>query len=153
MEQELKELLEDLALRSFLSVSSVDITTEESGILKFMIKSDEPNIIIGKHGETLFAFQQVFRLLAERKFEGELPHMIVDVDGYRDHQVEQATVMAENAVSKMRRYGDTTYELPPMPSYKRRAVHFYIVENFDDIETSSTGVGQDRRIVLTLKEI
>jgi len=154
MEKQLISLLKDLAIKSFLSITDVEcIAEKDSEILKFNISSDEPNILIGKYGETLFALQQVFRLMAENKMGREnIPHIILDVDGYRDNQTENAVHMAEEAIRKMERFEKTRIELPSMPSYKRRAVHFYIVENYPEIETESTGFGPDRRIVLSKKQ-
>ena len=61
MEKELIKMLEELAIKAYLSIESIKCEYE-NGILKFNIKTDEPNIVIGRHGETLLALQQIFRL-------------------------------------------------------------------------------------------
>lgn len=153
MEKELIKLLEDLAVKSFLSITNVNCVSENEGkILKFEIESSEPNVVIGKYGETLFALQQIFRLLAERKFGEELPHIILDVDKYRDNQTKNAVFMAEEAVTRMKRTDAKEAELPPMASYKRRAIHYYIVDKYPNIKTQSVGTGEERKVILSIKE-
>jgi len=153
MEKELKTLLEELAIKSFLSIKEIECVKEnDDKILKFNILSDEPSMIIGKYGETLTALQQIFRLLAESKFGREnLPHIILDVDSYRDNQIENAIYLAEKSIKKMEEFEKDSIDLPPMPSYKRRAVHFYISEKYPELITESKGVGIERRIVLSKK--
>ena len=152
MEQELKKLLEELCIKAYLSVTSIECEYEQdSKVLKFALQSDESNILIGKYGETLFALQQIFRLMASRSTEEELPHIILDVDGYRDNQVENALNIAKEFIRKMKATSLTSIDLPPMASYKRRAVHFYVVENHPELNTDSTGFGAERRIVISEK--
>jgi spoIIIJ-associated protein len=154
MEKELTQMLEQLAINSYLSIESIKCEYENGEeVLKFTIKTEEPNIVIGKYGETLFALQQIFRLMATKKFEEkeDLPHLIIDVDGYRESQIDNALSMAENSIRKMSEYGQNRVELPPMSSYKRRAIHFMVVEKYPEIQTESVGQGKDRKIVLSKK--
>lgn len=154
MEKELTKLLEQLCIKSFLSVESITCKTEnDEKILKFDISTEEPNMLIGRHGETLFSIQQVFRVMAANIYkEEDVPHIIIDVDGYRDNQVENACKMVDQFVEKMNSFGKDAISMPPMPSYKRRAIHFYVVEKYPNLESDSTGYGQERKIVLKKKE-
>lgn len=153
MEKELIKLLEDLAIRSFLSITNINCVKENEGsVLKFEISSNEPNVLIGKYGETLFALQQIFRLIAEKKFGDELPHLILDVDKYRDNQTQNAIYLAEEAIRRMKRDDLKEAELPPMASYKRRAIHYYVLDKYPNIKTQSSGTGEERKVILSIKE-
>lgn len=155
MEKDLTKMLEELCIKSYLSVESIKCKTEnDEKILKFDITTEEPQILIGRHGETLFSLQQVFRVMAETKYKDEqVPHIIIDVDGYRDSQVEGAYKMVDQSIQKMNALGKQKISLPPMPSYKRRAVHFYVIENFPDYETESIGFGTERKVVISKKQV
>ncbi len=156
MEKELIKMLEELAIKAFLSIESIKCEYEND-ILKFNIRTDEPNIVIGRHGETLLALQQIFRLMAlnkefEEELEEEVPHIIVDVDGYREGQIEKALKIAKDSISRLMNSTRDSIELPPMVSYKRRAVHFLTTEEYPDIVTESIGQREERRIVISKKK-
>jgi len=153
MQKELTKMLEELSIKAFLSVESIRCVQENDGkVYRFEITSEEPNIVIGKFGETLFSLQHIFRLMAEKKFpDEEIPHIIVDVDKYRDNQIDNALSITDEFVKRMNELQREKIELPPMASYKRRAVHFHVMEKYPELETESTGFGQERKIVVKRK--
>jgi spoIIIJ-associated protein len=146
----LKGDLEQLMILTVLSFNSVE-AFHEGTLVRFNIKTDEPGMIIGKHGETLFALQQVFRTMVKHGKDIE-ENIIVDVDDYRLNQEENACQMAQDIARKVRSVGEPV-ELIPMPSYKRRAIHMMFTEgDFGDLEVYSVGEGEMRRIRVEKKK-
>lgn len=148
---QLVKVLEELLIKSLLSFSEVEFEEKETDLLRFNIKSDEPGMIIGKHGDTLFALQQIFRTIASRKFGFE-GNVILDADNYRLDQEKSACEMAQDIARKVRGAQEAV-ELIPMPSYKRRAIHMMFMEDeYKDLEVYSVGEGETRRIRVAVKK-
>lgn len=143
--------LEDLLVKTLTNFQGVEADQKEENILRFNIQSDEPGMLIGKHGETLFAFQQVFRVLVAKStdYEGVI---VLDVDNYRLSQEQSAQLMAADIARKVRSSGEAI-ELVPMPSYKRRAIHvMFMTDDYKDLDVHSVGEGETRRIRVAVKE-
>ena len=76
-----------------------------------------------------------------------MPHIILDVGGYRQQAREQLVKRAKEAAEKVRRWGDIT-ELEPMNAFDRRVVHQTLKED-PDVETHSVEVeGSDKKVIL-----
>lgn len=144
---ELKTMLEEFLLKCLISFNSIEVETEGEDTVRMNIMTDEPAFIIGKHAETLFSLQQLFRLITRRKLDtGQ--RVIIDVDNYRRSQESTAQSVAQDAARRARESG-LPQELMPMPSYKRRAVHtMFLQPEFKDFKVYSVGEGEERRIRL-----
>jgi len=148
--ENLKALLEELMNKIQLQYSSIEEELTSDGIIRFNIISDEPQIVVGRHGETLFSLQHVFRLIVRRTME-EGTEVILDAGDYRKRQEEAVIVIAENKIEQLKKIGGVI-QFSPMVSYKRRAIHVYIMENYPEIKTESVGSGLDRKLTIALSE-
>lgn len=149
-----QDILKDLLIKSFLPSDEIDVEEmqdEDKKMFRFNIVSDEPQTLIGRHGETLFALQQLLRLILKKEFKDHTSSVIVDVDNYRKEQEKSAIHVAKMAIRSLMRTGEAQ-KLFPMPSYKRRAIHAFLLnKEYENISSESEGRGEGRCVVLKLK--
>jgi len=122
---------------------------EGSEITKFSITTEEPHLLIGTDGKTLFALNHVVKKMYEQAVAQKRMqpmHFLVYVNDFQERRIDElknrAHMMAERA-----RYFKSSIEMPPMNPYERMLVHSFFSET-SDITTESTGFGKQRRIVL-----
>ena len=106
--------------------------------------------LIGYHGQNLESFQSVLQLMLNRAFEGGI-RVVVNVNNYREKREEVLKEMAMRAVDYVREY-KVEKHLSPMKPNDRRIVHLAL-QDLPDISTESVGEGEERRVVIKLKEI
>ena len=122
---------------------------QENQAVKVKIKTDNPGVLIGFHGKTLSAFQLILGLMVYRKL-GEWQKIVVDVNGYREEQVERLKKIALNAAQKVKFSGQPV-ALSPMTSFERRIIHLAL-NDFAGVETVSEGEGSQRHVVIRPKD-
>ena len=145
----LGELLKQLNL----AVTNITVKPDDQGIIRVQMEAPEPSRIIGWHGETLNALQNVVKSIVRTKEKMEkAPFIVLDVDGYRTMQEEKVCRVAEQKADFVRRTG-SRIALAPMSPYFRRVVHTFIANNpkMSDLTTESVGEGDYRQIVIKLK--
>ena len=147
----LKETLEEILKKLGTPYSKILISEDEKDSYVVNIKSDEPSLLIGYHGENIQALQHLLKVLVWKKCESEKFNILVDIDDYRKRQEDNVIGLAQRKVEAARKTGRTQI-LPPMSPYFRRKVHLYCMgAGFDDIETSSEGENDHRHIIIKLK--
>ncbi|MGH2517106.1 MAG: RNA-binding cell elongation regulator Jag/EloR [Ktedonobacterales bacterium] len=115
------------------------------------IRSDDPNILsllIGKRGDTLSALQLLVSLIVAKQ-TGARERIIVDAESYRERREHNLRAMAQRIAQQVRRSGNPVV-LEAMPPNERRIIHMALAES-GDISTESTGEGDQRRVVVSLK--
>lgn len=109
------------------------------------INGGDLSILIGRHAETLNAFQLITRLIVGKEM-GQAAPIVVDVEGYRQRREDSlrqlAQRMAQQAVSTGRRQA-----LEPMSPAERRIIHLALRDNAD-VTTESTGEDPRRKVVI-----
>jgi len=113
------------------------------------IEGDDLGILIGRRGQTLASLEYIVRLMVAERLKAWLP-LSVDVAGYkkrrRDSLQKLALRLAEQVKSKHR-----AITLEPMLASERRIIHLALA-NHPDVATHSTGEGEDRKVVILLKQ-
>ena len=151
IEDVLKETLEEILKKLGTSYTKILISEDEKDSYVVNIKSDEPSLLIGYHGENIQALQHLLKVLVWKKCETEKFNILVDIDDYRKRQEENVVALAQSKVDAVGKTGRKQI-LPPMSPYVRRKIHLYCMgAGFDDIETTSEGEGDRRHIVIKLK--
>ncbi len=106
---------------------------------------EDMSLLIGRHGQTLEAIQELTRMAVARKLDQRV-RIIVDVEDYRKRREsrleEHARELAERVASSGREE-----ELEPMNSYERKLVHDAAAE-VDGVETISRGEEPGRYVVI-----
>jgi len=113
------------------------------------IKGDDLGILIGRRGQTLACLEYVTKLIVVGRLKAWLP-LSVDVAGYKERRRDSlqrlALYLAEQV--KSRRHSIT---MEPMPADERRIVHLTLADN-PDVTTHSIGEGEDRKVVILLRQ-
>lgn len=151
METIIKSILEDILEKIGFSFTTVRISEPEENTFYVDIDTEEANMVIGRHGETVQALQHLLKLLVWKR-ESKIPNIVLDVDEYRKRQRESVVELAKkkaNIVRESHRY----QILPPMSPFFRRLVHTTLAcEEYSDIVTESMGEGDRRQVIIKLKK-
>lgn len=110
------------------------------------ISTQEPNLLIGHKGETLMAFSHILKKIADSESDEQKLSFIVDVNGYQKKHINEIKDKARILVERAKYY-KSSVEMDPMSPYERMIVHALFSED-KNINTSSTGVGRERRVVI-----
>jgi spoIIIJ-associated protein len=78
-------------------------------------------VLIGRHGQTLEAIQELTRMVVGRKLD-ERVRIIVDVQDYRKRRESKLEERAEEVARRVLETGEEE-ELEPMNSFERKLVH------------------------------
>ncbi|MGI2335294.1 MAG: RNA-binding cell elongation regulator Jag/EloR [Dehalogenimonas sp.] len=120
----------------------------ESGMV-FDILGEDLGLLIGRHGQTLSNFQYLVRILVAQRIKEYLP-ILVDVNGYRQRRFKALEVMARRTAEQVR-IKRMPFSMEPMPAFERRIIHMVLAGD-PAVTTQSTGVGDDRKVVVVLRE-
>lgn len=147
MEKQIKKLVSEFLVN--LSIDFTDVEVEEVSEKEYRVNviSEEPNLMIGHHGENLLAMQKILTVIFH-KMLGEDVLITFDVDSYRKRQEENVLTIAKQKINEVRS-SRIQSALPPMSPYFRRLVHLYIKDSgFSDITTESIGEGNYRQVMI-----
>ncbi len=145
IQTEAEDLLKKIIGKPELEVS------EDSGVYHIVIKTeDDAPVVIGRHGETIKAIQKILEVVLYKKL-GESVEILVNVNDYREKQKERLEQLADKFAQKTKDLRNSSY-IKGLSSYERKLVHEYIVANYPELTSYSTGEGKDRRLVIDLKE-
>jgi len=110
------------------------------------LSGPELALLIGRHGATLEALQEVTRAAVQRRFTGRAL-VNLDIEGYRARRRAILERRARTAAAKVRRSGKAQ-ALDPMPAFERKVVHDALAR-FGGVTTTSEGEEPNRRIVIS----
>jgi spoIIIJ-associated protein len=146
----IRENLEEILQKLSTPFRKIRIEKIDNNTWRANIESEEPSLLIGHHGENIFALQNILRTIIFRK-QTEDFNVVVDIDDYRKRQEENVIKLAERKVETVRQTGKKQ-SLPPMSPYFRRLIHVHLAQNdFSDIETQSQGEGDYRYLTIKPK--
>ena len=125
-------------------------TDEEPLTLNVQPLGPQPvSVLIGRRGETLASLQFVVNMIVSKQ-AGKREHVIVDAQNYRQRREANLRQMAQRVANQVRQSG-APIMLEAMPPNERRIIHMALAES-DDIATESTGEGEQRRVVISLRK-
>ena len=125
---------------------SVDIE-ENADEIRATVNGPELGLLIGRHGSTIDALQDVASRAAFAQVQGDRKRVVVDAAGYRERREAALHRQADRAVADALDFGRAV-ELEPMSPHERKVVHTYLADRAD-VETHSEGDEPDRRLVVT----
>jgi spoIIIJ-associated protein len=102
-------------------------------------------LLIGRHGQTLDALQEVVRCAVQRRTESRC-RVMVDVEDYRKRRRSQLIQRAKSVAARVGRTGRPE-RMDAMNPYERKIVHDAAAE-VGGVETASEGEEPDRRVVI-----
>lgn len=140
------DFLEELLAR--MGIDAIAEPGEHSGHMYVDIvdgPDDDMALLIGRHGQTLDAIQELTRMVVSRRLDTRV-RVIVDVQDYRKRREER---LVENAVQQAERVLESgrEAELDPMNPFERKLVHDALAD-LAGVETSSRGEEPNRFVVI-----
>ena len=106
---------------------------------------DDMALLIGKHGQTLDAIQELTRMAVGRRLDERI-RVIVDVEDYRKRRESRLEDRAREVAARVLQSG-TEEILEPMNAFERKIVHDAVSE-IDGVDSSSRGEEPDRAVVV-----
>lgn len=146
IEKKVTELFELIGINSKVEVL---YDSEENTASINIEGGNETGLLIGHHGQTISSLQSVISLMVKQEV-GEWVRIIVNVGDYREKQEEHLVRLANETLERARQTGEPQpiYNLTPA---QRRIVHMELSKN-DDVVSESTGEGDERYLVVSLKK-
>jgi spoIIIJ-associated protein len=102
-------------------------------------------LLIGRHGQTLEAIQELMRMAVGRHLDERI-RVIVDVEDYRKRREAKLEERARHLAQAVAD-GGPEVELEPMNAYERKLVHDAVAE-IPGVETLSRGEDPNRYVVI-----
>lgn len=106
---------------------------------------DDMALLIGRHGQTLEALQELTRHVVMRR-TGMRCRVVVDVEDYKKRQRDRLVARARDAAKRVAQTGREE-ELDPMTPFERKIVHD-AVASVEGVQSSSRGEDPERRVVI-----
>lgn len=156
--KKIKNAVEEFFLKITMPASSLEaslsdkINSKESQepkeCIDLDIKTEEPQILIGQGGQTLFEIQRLLRTILNKKL-GTVFYVNLDINDYKKKKIEYLKDLAKELADQVSLTGEQKV-LTPMSSYERRVIHAELSQRAD-VVTESQGQGFDRHIVIRPK--
>lgn len=135
----LKELLEKMKVQA-----NVEFTKTEDGVL-FNASGEHVSALIGRHGETLNAIQELLMNVLKNKGYRE-GRVYFDVENYKNRREITLIELAEKMAKKAVKIGKPV-RLERMSAYERKIIHTAL-QNFEGVTTQSEGEEPNRYLVV-----
>ena len=139
----LNKLLEKMRVQA-----EIDFAKTEDGVL-FNASGDKVSTLIGRHGETLNAIQELLLNVLKNKGYKE-GRVYFDVENYKNRREIALVEMAEKMASKAIKLNKPV-RLERMSAYERKIIHTAL-QNFEGVTTQSEGVEPNRHLVIIPEE-
>lgn len=144
IQEKLKEFFEKLGIEANFELILAS-GAEAPRIHVAAAHPDDARLLIGENGQNLAALEHLIRRLLYKDLP-VLPPVLVDVNGYRAHQVEMLKDEVRDYAKRVRLYRKEI-RLRPMSSFERRIVHMSLSEH-PDLTTESIGEDPRRTVVI-----
>ncbi len=106
---------------------------------------DDMSLLIGRHGQTLDAIQELARTAVGRRLDQRV-RVIVDVEDYRKRRESRLEEDAQEAAQRVAEEGGE-FEFEAMNAYERKLIHDAVAD-IEGVETVSRGEDPDRYVVI-----
>jgi spoIIIJ-associated protein len=143
-----KENLEKIVKEFFQKMTidgEIKILPPKDETLSIHLKVENPQILIGEKGQTLFEIQHLLKAILKRKINENF-YIDLDINDYKKKKIEYLKDLARSVADEV---SLTKKEkiLSPMPAYERRIIHLEIASR-KDVTSESIGQEPERRVVI-----
>ena len=139
-ETALREILRLMGVRATLEIkTSGDETT-------LQIHADNSGLLIGRKGQTLEALQYLVTRIVGEHYAAEGPHIVVDIEKYRERRRKMLEDMALRLGEKAKRQRKTV-TVEALSAADRRIIHAALQDD-PWVSTKSLGQGSYRRLLI-----
>jgi spoIIIJ-associated protein len=159
----IKKIIEEFFEKMTIDISSIEINTsstkrdlqeekehteEDREIVNVDIKLNEPQILIGQQGQTLFEIQRLLKTVLNKKLQ-KVVYLNLDINDYKNKKVEYLKDLAKDLADQVASNKEEK-ALMPMSSYERRVIHAELSQR-TDVTTESQGDSFNRHIIIKPK--
>lgn len=148
-ENVISKLIHHMGLKAQVSAHYDEDSTDDRRVIQVDVRGDDLSALIGRHAETLLAFQHIASLIVGKQTEHWI-QLIIDVEGYRARREKQIRQLANRMADQVTKTGRKV-TMEPMPSTERRLVHIEL-RGHPAVKTESTGEDPYRKVVILPKE-
>jgi spoIIIJ-associated protein len=125
----------------------IDLDVENDRAVVAIVGSDLQSLV-GSHGETLDALQELTRLAVQQQ-TGVRSRLMLDVSGHRQARRSELQKLAAKTAGEALQSG-TSVRLAPMNPFERKVVHDAIA-GIDGVRSESEGEEPHRRVVVLIE--
>lgn len=142
--KESKNILETLFKKTGMEIE-IKVQEGEGDSLKILLKTEDPQILIGRNGETLIELQGLLKKILRKKI-GQVFFVDLDINDYKKKKTDYLRELAESSADEVSLRKEEI-ELQPMRPYERRIIHLTLAQR-KDVRTESRGERFSRRVVI-----
>ena len=149
--KKIKEVAEEFFQKMTTEPLSIEVNkvaaenSEISEVVDLNTTIEEPQILIGEKGQTLFEIQRLLRAILIKKIQ-KIFYLNLDINKYKQSKIEYLKRIAKELADEVSlTKGEKS--LFPMSAYERRVIHAELSQRADII-TESQGESPDRHIVI-----
>lgn len=136
-------------IQEFFKKTTFDVKIEveelKDSSMPVYIQTEEPQVLIGDNGRTLFEIQNLLNKFLKRRLKEEF-YIDLDINDYKKKKLDYLKDIARSYADDVA-FSKKEKELKPMSAYERRIIHMELKER-KDIRTESIGVEPDRKIII-----
>jgi spoIIIJ-associated protein len=140
-----RELLEQILVKMGVAGAAVAYYERPEGEY-FEVRGADLANLIGRHGQTLEALNQVFNNIVNAGVRKDRHYFTIDAEGYRARRADALRSLALQTLERALRE-KRSIELEPMLPSERKIIHLALANN-EFVATESTGVEPERRVVV-----
>jgi spoIIIJ-associated protein len=126
----------------------IDLDVENDRAVVAIVGSDLTDLV-GNHGETLEALQELTRLAVQQK-TGVRSRLMLDISGHRQARRAELTALATDTATRVLNSGEAA-RLNPMNPFERKVVHDAIA-GISGVHSESEGEEPNRRVIVLAGE-
>ncbi|MEK7562197.1 MAG: R3H domain-containing nucleic acid-binding protein [Patescibacteria group bacterium] len=145
--KKIKKIAEEFFKKMTIAPIAIEVGFLDE-IVSLDIKLEEPQILIGEKGQTLFEIQRLLKTILNKKLQ-KIFYLNLDINDYKKKKTEYLKDLAKSLADEVTLTREEKILLP-MPSYERRIIHTELSQR-TDIITESQGEGPDRHIIIKPK--
>jgi spoIIIJ-associated protein len=145
-----KKKIEEFLNNMGISFDAVEISKDDLGNPKFLIKTKESGLLIGYKGEHFLALNHVIKRMIWKNSEEEVKFSL-DINNYQEENLKSLKSKALTLSEKVKA-SKSSLEMEPMSPYERMIIHS-LFSSDPNITTESIGESKDRRVVLKYNPI
>jgi spoIIIJ-associated protein len=134
---------------TFYGVNTSVKATFTDQTIDLKVDSDLGGRLIGRHGETLQALQQIMIAIVKQHTD-EHVYVHLDIADYKQGRDDRLSEQVRAEAAQVAASGEP-HTLKPMNAAERRVVHMALAD-MPEVMTESEGEGLDRRVVIKKAE-
>ena len=154
----IKEVVEALLQKMTVTVFNIQIAPhltegdelkdgkENKDFIDIDVNMQDPQVLIGQNGQTLFELARLLRLILNKKLQKGF-YVNLDINDYKKKKLEYLKDLALTSANEVVLTKEKKV-LSPMPAYERRIIHTELSLR-QDVVTESQGEGEGRCIVIS----